>query len=295
MNHPIIKIRIALFLAIFLWASAFVGIRMGLTAYTPGALALFRFLIASLCMFIFYIALPGRHKINGKDAILMMLVGVVGITIYNVALNTGELAVDAGIASFIVSQSPVLSILIAVIVFNEKLTLLSLFGILVSFIGISLITLATFQHVHINIGLLLVCVAALISAIYSFLQKPFLKHYHAIEVTSYVIWGGTLALLVYMPELKLNIANAPLNTTLAVVYLGVFPAAIAYLCWNYALAYLPVAQVVNYLYFMPIIATYLGWVILGERPTLLAITGGLVAMVGVWIANYAYKRKKITC
>src|SRR5688572_4836136 len=87
-----VKTKIALGVAIVLWSSAFVGIRAGLEGYSPGSLALFRFLIASICMFFIYWRLPTREKFHTKDFCLLVLFGAFGIGCYNVFLNYGEVS-----------------------------------------------------------------------------------------------------------------------------------------------------------------------------------------------------------
>src|SRR4051812_15811907 len=97
-----LKTKFALAITILLWASAFVGIRAGLQGYSPGALALFRFLIASVCMGVICLGFPeNRHKINFTDTWRLFLLGAVAIAGYHIALNYGELTVPSGIASFI--------------------------------------------------------------------------------------------------------------------------------------------------------------------------------------------------
>lgn len=285
-----ITTKITLSIAVILWASAFVGIRIGLKGYSPGALALLRFLIASICMSIIYIRLPKREVFARKDFILLLLFGAVGIGSYNVFLNYGEIAVPSGIASFIVSQSPLLTMICAVLFLGESFNILSLLGILVSIIGVGLISLGENNCFKCNMGLIFIFCATIINGLYSVFQKPFLKKYHAIDVTVYIIWGGTISLLVYAPQLFADFHTAPLKSTLAGIYLGIFPAAIAYLAWSYALATMPASRATTFMYFMPVIATFLGWICLSEVPAVLSLCGGLVALLGVWIANNAFMK-----
>ena len=81
------------------------------------------------------------------------------------------------------------------------------------------------------------------------------------------------------------IRHAPLKPTLAVVYLGVFPATLAYLTWGYVLKRIPASIAASSFYTIPIFAICLGWVVLREVPSALSIIGGGLAFVGVMLVN----------
>jgi drug/metabolite transporter (DMT)-like permease len=221
-----------------------------------------------------------------RDKILLLLCGMLGLGVYSIMLNYGEIEVPSGVASFIISLSPLITLIIAVLFLNETVTFGMVLGTFVSIFGVGLIMMDKNHHFHMQAGFYFVFVSTMISGIYSIMQKPFLKKYHALEVTSYIIWGATLLLLIYTPQMIKDIQTASLHATLAVVYLGIFPAAVGYMAWSYGLKEMPASQAVNYLYFMPIIATLTGWIWLGEKISVLSLLGGLVALAGVWIVSH---------
>ena len=118
-----------------------------------------------------------------------------------------------------------------------------------------------------------------------FFQKPFLKKYHAIEFASFAIWGATLFLLIYSPSLIHEVHQASYQATVAAIYLGIFPAAIGYLCWSYVLNYLPTAKAGSLLYTVPLISALMGALVLHEIPALLSLIGGLIALAGAIVVN----------
>jgi drug/metabolite transporter (DMT)-like permease len=63
------------------------------------------------------------------------------------------------------------------------------------------------------------------------------------------------------------------------------PTVVGYAVWAFVLSRFPVARATTSLYFVPLAATLIGWLVLGERPTPLGILGGLIAIGGVAIAN----------
>jgi len=143
------------------------------------------------------------------------------------------------------------------------------------------------------VGLAYILLATIAASLYSILQKPFLKKYHTIQATTYVIWGGTLFLLLYSPVLKHDLLKASLGNTITVIYLGMFPATIGYIAWNYALSQISVSHAVSFLYFVPFLATLFEWLYLGEVPTLFSLVGGLLAILGVGLVNYSYNKKRL--
>lgn len=285
------KAKMALAITILLWASGFVGIRAGLQGYSPEGLALLRFLIASLCMGIIYFCMPKRSIMRTFDIFALMGIGVIGIGVYNITLNYGELSISSGMASFIISQAPIITAVFAILFLGEQISLMRVFGFIVSIFGVALITLGEKGGLKWDLSMVYVFIATLSAALYSIMQKPFLKRYHAIEATTYIIWGATIFLCFYFPKLHQDLMHATLKTTLAVAYLGIFPAAIAYLAWSYALTEIPVLRAASFLYFMPFVATLLGWVCLDEVPVWLSLLGGILAIAGVWLVNQSYQLK----
>lgn len=285
------KTKIALALALFLWASAFVGIRASLEEYTPEGLALLRYLVASCCMGLVYLRLPHRSVMHWRDVAGLLAIGVLGIGIYNIMLNYGELSISSGMASFIISQSPIMTAIFAMFFLGERLNAMRLLGFIVSFCGVVLIAIGEKGGFKWDVGLIYMLIATVTGGFFSVMQKPFLKRYHAIEATSYIIWGGTLFLLIYTPEMRQDVLHASATSTLMVIYLGIFPGAIGYLAWAYALAAIPASRAVSFLYFMPFLATFLGWLYLGEVPMWLAVLGGVLAIIGVWLVNQSYAKR----
>lgn len=282
-------VKFAIALALFVWASAFVGIAQGLESYSPESLALLRFVFASAAVAICYYFLPQKNRINIKDASLMIISGMFGVGLYSLCLNNGELKVDPGIASFIISQSPIVTAILAAIFLRERITPLCTLGFLVSFVGVAIIAYGLQSDFSWNINLNYIFIATIASGFYTFTQRPFVKKYHALEVTAYYIWGGALFLTFYLPNLISEFPHASFIGTFIAAYLGVVPALVGLLAWSYVLSHLEAARAGSFLYFMPFLTTLLGWLYLHEVPPMLSIIGGLIAIVGVWVVNHSYK------
>ncbi len=287
-KHLDARTLLALAVTLVLWSSAFAGIRAALRDFQPVHVALLRFLVASTVLGIH--ALVTRMRLPARrDLLSIAVLGLVGITGYHVTLNIGELTVTAGAASLLIAAVPIFSALLATVALRERLTVWGWVGIVVSFAGVALIALGEGSRsgsgFRFDPGAALILLSAMCSALYFVFQKPLLRRYTSLEFTTYSIWAGTLAMLVFLPGLPGEIGAAPLSATLTVVYLGVFPAAIAYATWNYALSRAPASIVSSFLYVNPVLTIFIAWVWLSEVPTVLALVGGAVALVGVVIVN----------
>lgn len=279
----------AMLVTVVLWASAFVGIRAVGDTFSPGSMSLGRLVVAVLVLTL--IARPTRAKLpRGRALQLVMLYGVIWFGAYNIALNAAEQNLDAGTTALIVNIGPAIIALLAGFIFKEGFPKPLVIGIGIAFAGVVLIAVSTNQDSTAVEGasttaVLLALAAALFYAVGALAQKPALR---TVEPVMSVWLGcliGAVVCLPFAPALFDEVSGASAHDLLWLVYLGVFPTAIGFSTWSYALKRITAGQAASTTYLVPAVATLISWLVLDEVPAALAFVGGALCLLGVAITR----------
>ncbi|MEV5568055.1 DMT family transporter [Streptomyces sp. NPDC052196] len=270
---------------VVLWASAFIAIRSCAEHFGPGPLALGRLLVAAAILG--GVLLVRREGFPPRAAWLGIATsGLLWFGGYMVALNWGEREVDAGTAAMIVNVGPILMALLGGWLLKEGFPGRLMAGMAVSFAGAVVVGLATSgDGGSSTVGVLLCLVAAVTYALGVVLQKPALKHATPLQVTTFGALVGALACLPFAGQLITEVGRAPASATLQMVYLGVFPTALAFSTWAYAVSRTTAGKMGATTYAVPVIVVLLSWLFLDEVPSGFALLGGLLCLCGVAVSR----------
>lgn len=267
-----------------LWASSFVVIRFAGDSFSPGAMSLLRIGAAALALAPLLLArrvhLPRRPGLWAG----VIVWGLAWFAAYTIVLNAAEVWIDAATAAMLVNLAPLIVAVASGLLLGEGLSARLLAGVLIALGGIALITAATSSGEVSGLGLLLGLLAALLYAGSVLAQKALLTHADSTSMTVVGIVAGALACLPFAPQLTSELFAAPVGAVLAVVYMGVFPTALAFLLWGYALTRTPAGVLSSSSLIVPAITVVLGAVLLGEVPPPLAAAGGVLCLVGAGFA-----------
>lgn len=270
---------------LLLWASAFVAIRHLGPDVSPGALSLGRLLIGSAALGALVLARRGRMP-TAQDWPALITIGVLWFGVYNVALNEAERRVDAGTAAMLIQVSPVVIAVLAAVFLRERASRFLGPGLLLALGGVCLIGFSTSPGGDRDVlGVVLCLVSAVAYAISVIVQKPLLARLPALEVTWLACTIGAVACLPFAGQLVTDVGRAPASALVWLVYLGLFPTAIAFTTWAFALTHMSAGNLGVTTYLVPPITVLLGWLFLAESPPALAYVGGVVCLVGVAVAG----------
>ncbi|MCU0073579.1 DMT family transporter [Pseudomonas koreensis] len=279
-----LKILLAMAFVVGCWAYSPTGIHIGLQAYDPGHLALLRFLLASLFMAVIA-GFKGIDLPRLQDLPLLLALGFFAVSLHHVVLNIGQQSVSAGASSVLAQSTPLFSTLLARFLFKDRVSLWRWGCVLLGFVGVVIVVSGDRGLGSIDAHGLLILLAAVSWSVYFALQKHHARRYDGLTLVCYTVWSGTLLLLIYLPGLADSVASAPLRVQWAVLGLGVFPSALAYLAWAFVLKHVDLSRATMTLYLIPPTAMGIASVGLGERPTLMVLVGSAVVLISVLALN----------
>ncbi|WP_211229255.1 DMT family transporter [Nakamurella lactea] len=278
------KLPVAVVVVLLLWASAFIAIRAVGDSFDPGALAFGRLFVGSIALGL--LALRYRRPLpRGRSLAMVAVYGVLWFAGYTVLLNAAERHLDAGTAAMLVNVAPILVAVAAGLFLGEGFPRPLLIGIVIAFGGVAVIAFGGVGGHSDGFGVLLGLLTALLYAAGVLSQKVALRSVDAVSATWLGCLIGTVVLLPFLPQTVHQAAAAPVGAILAVVYLGIFPTAVAFTLWAYALSRSNAGALTSTTLAVPAIVVLMSWALLGEVPTVVAMIGGGLALFGVFVSR----------
>jgi len=272
-------------ITILCWSLGYVFTRLALRYFSPLSLGFLRYFIASISLLIYVFIIKIKIP-NKKDIKWFILAGLFGFFIYIIVFNIGSVSVSASTNSLIISATPVITAIMAKILFKEKLRIIQYIAIVIQFFGVCVITIYN-GIFSINIGLIWLIFASISLSIYNLLQRKLSKTYSANHVSIFSIWFGTIFLFIFLPRSIPEIVNVPPIQVVYLLILGIFAGAVAYISWTYALSKSKnMSSVTNYMFLTPFLTTLLGILLANEIPDIETIIGGIIIIIGMLIFNF---------
>lgn len=288
-------------IACLFWGGSFVATRYALTAGGLGVFTLLagRLLIASLIL-ILLMLIRGWRKLNGKDLLRLLAMGIIYPGLYFLFETTGLARIPAFLASIIIASIPALTGIIAHVFLKERMGLRGWGGTFLSVIGVALVVLLADREVAATgqqaptpvIGVLLTSGAAIMGAVYITLARHLTRSYQPLTLTTA---QSIIGLLLFLPMASLELARGQFYFNLwgliALGFLGIAVSVAGFLSFNKALSMIEASKASLFLNIIPVISIVLGWFLLGERMNPGQGIGALVVIGGVLLATWIPKNR----
>jgi drug/metabolite transporter (DMT)-like permease len=285
-------IYLKLFMTAVFWGGTFIAGRMIAQTVSPFSAAFLRFVIASVFLLVLIWRLEGRIPIPTKQQIFpLILLGMTGIFTYNVFFFKGLKLIEAGRASVIIANNPILIAFLSAYFFKEELTPLKMAGILISVTGaIIVITRGRMLELFegsVGLGDLYIFACVLSWVTYSLIGKAIMKNLSPLVSVTYSVLVGTAALFLpaYLEGVVPNFIHYSAPAWFSLFYLGFCGTVLGFVWYYQGIQRIGPMKAGLFINFVPISAILLAFVILGEPITFSLVIGAIFVSSGVYLTN----------
>ncbi|MBU5484869.1 DMT family transporter [Clostridium sp. MSJ-11] len=273
-----------------LWGLSYLSIKVVVEEINPVLSAFYRFLLASIILFIFLKIKYPAEKILKEDRVKVALGGLFGVSLYFYFENYSVLFTSASNVAVLISSIPVFTLLTQMLIFKEKMTPGKIGGAILSVIGIFIIIISKEKVSFFSsgtIGDIMALMAALCWVVYTTITSKFKGNYKSITITTYqTLWGCLfLSPAIFIFEPSMPSTKAIFN----LLYLSIFCSCIGYAIYVYCLNKLGSTVITTYINLQPIISLISAKVLLKEKITLWQLLGSLIIISGVFLVSFSEK------
>lgn len=285
------KYYLSVITAIFLWSASFIGTKIAYQSFSPLVLCLVRFIGASLFMTLIRFVRRDHTRLPEICWKPVIASAVFGITIYYALENISLTYTSASNASLIQASYPAITALVGILFYHARLGKDGLLGIVISVIGVVILTGAGFQSGGFFGNFLLVA-DGFLWGFYNYIVERIPRDNDTFTVTYWQTLIGTIFFipLIFLEERKA--VNITFEAIAAVGFLSVFCVVLALLLYNYGLKGVSANTASALMNLMPLFGVILSALILHENIQASQMIGGALAILGVLIGSGVFRKKK---
>jgi drug/metabolite transporter (DMT)-like permease len=280
------------------WGSTYLGIKIVVEEAPPLTAMGFRFMTAGALLGAVLAFRGGlrRLRVRPKELAGAALLGLMLPMLGNGLVSVGESkGAPSGATALLIAVAPLLIVIFRALA-GDRPSGLSTFGILLGFAGLAYLVLAGRDGTRELplVPALIILFAASCWALGSFVQPRLLLPEDVFVTAVYeMVCGGLIMVTVgLISGERLAAGDYGARTWLAWGYLVVFGSMLAFTAYVWLLAHAPISLVATYAYVNPVVAVFLGWLILGEAVTRPIVIGGGVVVLAVAIVITAERPRR---
>ncbi len=280
-----------------IWGTTYLAIRIGVEHIPPMLFAGLRWIIAGV-IFVSFLRLRGKKLPSKKDLIHISVVGISLIGIGNGLVVTGEQYIGSGLAALLITTVPFWVVgMEAFIPTGPKINIMILSGLLLGLTGVTLIFNGNWSDLLDPSYLLgVICILGAVLAwsfgtVYSKYKKVSVHPLMSAAVQMLIAGTAQTILGSFLGEW--SGISLHMDGVISFFYLVFIGSMFGYGSYIYAIEHLPLSLVSTYAYINPIIALFLGWLVLDEKLNLPIIIAAVVIIAGVIIVKQGARRQKL--
>ena len=278
-----------------IWGSAFFAIKIGLESFSPITVASLRLSIASLFLLFFFYIQKKKIFFTARIIYLLIIIGIIGNFIPFFLISWAEQHIPSSTAGMLMAIGPIITLVMShFLTKSDKFTIIKFVSISIGFIGVLFIfstnsfgNLVEYNFIDL-IAKFLVIIAAFGYMLSNIIAYEKLNQLDSFSITTFATtFGAIFSIPFFLIDISFNNYNYTFNynSILAVIYLGIFPTAIAFQ-FRYYITKTSGPVFLSYVaYLIPAFALIWGYILLSEKIGLNSLIGILLILIGVYLGQ----------
>jgi drug/metabolite transporter (DMT)-like permease len=279
-----------------IWGTTYLVIRIGVQHLPPMLFAGIRWIIAG-SIFIVFMKWKGKALPKANEIVHLAIVGLALLGLGNGLVVVSEQWIPSGLTALLLSMVPFGIVgLESLLPKGPKLNLTIITGLIMGLLGVFLIFEGEVKYLLVvenRLGILGLMMAVFFWSLGSIYSKYKKVNVHPLMGASVqMLVAGTAMAIVGISLGELPKINLEMKGFLSLAYLITVGSWVGYGSYIYAIAHLPLSLVATHAYVNPIVALFLGWLILDEELNLQIVIAAVVILVGVSIVRHGSAQRK---
>jgi drug/metabolite transporter (DMT)-like permease len=278
-NKAAVMTEVALIFAAIFWGLNFAATKYAADFLPQLFIVAFRFIGGGLLLLFVLRILEPESRLRRKDILPMAALGCFGIGAAQTAFTFGISLTSAASTGLVFTTAPVWGMLLGFMLGLERPSWTGLIGVGLCILGVGVVFYGGLSSVEDSLlGDLVILLAAVCVGAYTVFSMPVLERHSPLAVATY----PTLS-LPYLGEVDWR--SLGLGPWAALIYSAVLATAFAFAAWQRGISRIGANRVLVYQYLITLTGVTSGIIFFGENLGIEKIVGGVVILVGVYLAR----------
>ena len=287
-NRAAALTEVSLILAAIFWGLNYATTKYAAGSLPPMAIVALRFAGGALILFLVLRLFEPESRLKRGDVARMAALGCFGVGTAQTCFTFGVSMTTAANTGLIFASAPIWGLVLGFLLGLERPTAKGVLGVLLSIVGIGAVFYDGIGMKGASLtGDLLILAAAIGVGGYTVLSMPVLQRYSPLAVATYPALFAAPAVMLFASPffVSLDWGSVDTGAWLAVAYSAIFATAFAFAAWQRGISRVGANRVLVYQYLITITGVTSGIVFFGESLGVNKVIGGLVILIGVYLAR----------
>lgn len=294
-NKNSFKLYGAVLLSMVFFALSFVWFKVANVSYGPLTIVLFRLAISSILLFPITKLMKRLVLPNKKDLKFLLLLALFEPFLYFMSESYGLQYISSTVGAVLIATIPVVTPFATFIFYKEKITIRNIAGIIISFLGVSIVVYEIGTGLTASpIGILLQFMAVLSAVGYSIVLYKISSRMNNLSIILFQNVFGALYFLPFWFFIERNrFMTTPFDREgfVAIIYLAIFASTLAFVLYTYSIRFLGITKTSMFTNTIPVFTALFAWMILGDHISVQKILGIMVVISGLFFAQLKWKKR----